>query len=190
MESNARTLIARRTTGLSVVCALVETSESRNSPLRSSLQQTQDPNGETFLRYVNPRLSPANYSAVMVEPISMYPTAEPGDQLSQATIDQIRSCGTTCLRQAIGSRVRVVEAPGARVVKLQVAVTGVANTAEGLKPNQVVPMAFVATMAVNSVAGAPQMAKLLVDALATDSRAHAYRRALAARRIEYAGDHV
>ena len=135
----------------------------------SNLQQTQDPNGETFLRYVNPKLTPANYSAVIVEPITMYPKAEPSDQLSQATIDQIRGYGTTCLRQAIGSRVRVVEAPGPGVVKLQVAITGVASTAEGLKPYQVVPMAFVATMAVNTVAGAPQQAKLLVEALATDS---------------------
>lgn len=31
----------------------------------SNLQQTQDPNGETFLRYVNPKLNPMNYSAVI-----------------------------------------------------------------------------------------------------------------------------
>ena len=136
----------------------------------SNLQQTQDPNGETFLRYVNPKLNPANYSAVMVEPLTMYPSAEPSDQLSQATIDQIRGYGTTCLRQAIASKARVVSAPGPGVVKLQVAITGVSSSAEGLKPYQVVPMAFVATMAVNTVAGAPQQAKLLVEGLATDSQ--------------------
>lgn len=135
----------------------------------SNLQQTQDANGQPILRYVNPKLNPQNYSAVMVEPLTMYPKAEPSDQLSQATIDQIRGYGTTCLRQAIASRARVVEVPGPGVVKLQVAITGVASTAQGLKPYQVVPMAFVATMAVNSVAGAPQQAKLLVEALATDS---------------------
>ncbi|SIT38092.1 putative lipoprotein [Paraburkholderia ribeironis] len=135
----------------------------------SNLQETTDPNGQPLLRYVNPRLNPSNFSAVIVEPITMYPKAEPTAQLSQATIDQIRGYGTTCLKQAIASRVRVVETPGPEVVKLQVAVTGVASTAEGLKPYQVVPMAFVATMAVNTVAGAPQQAKLLVEALGTDS---------------------
>jgi hypothetical protein len=135
----------------------------------SNLQQTQDPNGETFLRYVNPRLNPANYSAVIVEPLTMYPKADPTDQLSQATIDQVRGYGTTCLKQAIGSRVRVVETPGPGVVRLQVAITGVASTSQGLKPYQLVPMAFVATMAVDSVAGAPQQAKLLVEARGTDS---------------------
>lgn len=135
----------------------------------SNLQETKDPNGETVLRYVNPKLTPANYSAVIVEPLTTYPKAEPTEQLSEATIDQIRSYGTTCLRQAIGSRVRVVETRGPGVVDLQVAITGVASTAQGLKPYQYVPMAFVATMATNAVAGAPQQAKLLVEARGTDS---------------------
>jgi hypothetical protein len=135
----------------------------------SNLQQTTDPNGQTFLRYMSPKLNPTNYSAVIVEPVSMYPKAEPTEQLTQATIDQVRSYATTCLRQSIGSRVRVVNAPAPGVVKLQVAITGVASSAEGLKPYQILPMAFVATMAVDTVAGAPQQAKLLVEALGTDS---------------------
>ncbi|WP_244808375.1 DUF3313 family protein [Caballeronia zhejiangensis] len=49
----------------------------------------------------------------------MYPKAEPTDQLSQATIDQIRGYGTTCLKQAIGSRVRVVEAPAPGVTSVK-----------------------------------------------------------------------
>jgi hypothetical protein len=135
----------------------------------SSLQQTTDPNGESFLRYINPKLNPTNYNAVIVEPVSMYPKAEPTEQLTQATIDQVRSYATTCLKQAISSRVRVAETPGPGVVKLQVAITGVASSAEGLKPYQVLPVAFVATMAVDTVAGAQQKAKLLVEALGTDS---------------------
>jgi hypothetical protein len=164
---------------VAVAITLIAGCASSNTPTQSEysgflgnysdLKQSTDPNGETFLRYVNPKLNPANYSAVIVEPLTMYPKAEPTEQLSQATIDQVRSYGTTCLRQAIASRTRVVETPGPGVVKLQVAVTGVASSAEGLKPYQVVPMAFVATMAVNSVAGAPQQAKLLIEALGTDS---------------------
>ncbi|MBP0595751.1 DUF3313 domain-containing protein [Paraburkholderia sp. LEh10] len=172
-----KTICAAATT---VAMMLIAGCASNNTPTQSeysgflgdysNLQQTQDPNnGETILRYVNPKLNPSNYSAVIVEPLEMYPKAEPSEQLSQATIDQIRGYGTTCLRQAIASRVRVVETPGPGVVKVQVAITGVANTAVGLKPYQVVPMAFVATMAVNTVAGAPQQAKLLVEARSTDS---------------------
>ena len=146
--------------------------QSENSgflPGYSDLQQATDANGETFLRYINPKLTPANYSAVIVEPVVFFPQAEPTAQVSQETLDQIRGYGSTCLKQAIASRVRVVDAPGPGVVKLQVALTGVATTAAGLKPYQYVPQAFVVSMAVNAVAGAPQQAKLLVEAMGTDS---------------------
>lgn len=135
----------------------------------SNLQETKDAYGETVHRYIDPDLNPANYTAIIVEPLTIYPKAEPTEQLSQATIDQIRSYGTTCLRRAIGSKVRVVQSPGPGVAKLQVAITGVASEKEGLKPYQVVPIAFVATMAANSVEGAQHDAKLVVEALGTDS---------------------
>ncbi|MEI6002842.1 DUF3313 domain-containing protein [Paraburkholderia bengalensis] len=164
---------------IAVAAVFVAGCASNNTPTKSeysgflgdysNLQQTQDAKGETFLRYINPKLNPTNYSAVIVEPISMYPKAEPTEQLSQTTIDQVRNYATTCLTQAMASKVRVVEAPGPGVLRLQVAITGVASTAQGLKPYQVVPMAFVATMAVNSIAGAPQQAKLLIEARGTDS---------------------
>ncbi|HEX7907812.1 MAG TPA: DUF3313 domain-containing protein [Paraburkholderia sp.] len=146
-----------------------QTEYSGYLPNYSDLTQATDPNGETFLRYINPKLNPANYSAIIVDPVVFYPKAEPTEQVSQATLDQIRGYGTTCLRQAIASRVQVVDAPGPGVVKLQVALTGVATTAAGLKPYQYVPQAFIISMAVNAVAGAPQQSKLLVEALGTDS---------------------
>lgn len=146
-----------------------QTEYSGYLPNYSDLTQAADPDGETFLRYINPKLNPANYSAIIVDPVVFYPKADPTEQVSQATLDQIRGYGTTCLRQAIASRVQVVDAPGPGVVKLQVALTGVASTAAGLKPYQYVPQAFIISMAVNAVAGAPQQSKLLVEAIGTDS---------------------
>jgi uncharacterized membrane protein len=135
----------------------------------SDLQKFQDAKGETVLRYINPKLNPKNYSAVIVEPMGMYPKAQPTEQLTQDTIDQIQRYGSACLRRALASKVRVVDAAGPGVLRLQVAITGVVSTSQPLKPYQVVPMAFVATMAINSVAGAPQQARLLAEARGTDS---------------------
>jgi len=135
----------------------------------SDLRQTTDSAGETILRYVNPRLTPANYVAVIVDPVVTYPRPEPTNQVSQQTLDEIRNYLTTSLRSAIGSKARVVNAPGPGVARLQIAITGVASQTEGLKPYEVVPVAFVATMATNAVEGQQQRAKLLVEALATDS---------------------
>ncbi|TDY42649.1 uncharacterized protein DUF3313 [Paraburkholderia rhizosphaerae] len=174
-----RKTIFFRAASIAIAVVFVAGCASSNTPTQSeysgflkdysNLHETTDPDGETFLRYVNPKLNPTNYSAVIVEPVTMYPKAEPTDQLSQATIDQVRNYSTACLKQAIGSRVKVTETPGPGVVNLRVAITGVASSAEGLQPYQVLPMAFVATMAIDTVAGAPQKAKLLVEALGTDS---------------------
>lgn len=146
-----------------------QTEYSGYLPGYSDLTQATGPDGETFLRYINPKLTPANYNAIIVDTVTFYPRAEPTAQVSQATLDQIRDYGTTCLRQAIASRVRVVDTPGPGVVKLNVALTGVATTEAGLKPYQYVPQAFVISMAVNAVEGAPQQSKLLVEVLGTDS---------------------
>jgi hypothetical protein len=147
----------------------MQTEYSGFLPNYSDLTQATDANGETILRYINPKLTPANYHAVIIEPVIFYPKAEPTEQVSQATLDQIRGYTSTCVRQAIASRVQVVDTPGPGVGKIQIALTGVASTAEGLKPWQYVPQAFVISMAVNKVEGAPQQAKLLVEVLGTDS---------------------
>jgi hypothetical protein len=133
------------------------------------LKEVEGPSGEKFLRYASPMFTPANYSAVMVEKVEFYPRPEPTAQLSQETIDQIGSYLTDTLRQKIGEKVRVVDAPGPGVAKLNVAITGVAGEKEGLKPYQIIPVAFVVTMASRGISGTPEEAKLVVEARATDS---------------------
>jgi Protein of unknown function (DUF3313) len=133
------------------------------------LKEVEGPNGEKFLRYTNPRLNPANYSAVMIEKVEFYPRPAPTEQLSQETIDQIGSYMTDTLRQKIGEKVQVVEKPGPGVARLNVAITGAAGEKEGLKPYQIIPVAFVITMASRGVSGTPEEAKLVVEARATDS---------------------
>jgi hypothetical protein len=133
------------------------------------LKEVKGPNGEKFLRYTNPMFTPANYRAVMIDKVEFYPKPEPTEQLSQETIDQIGSYMTDTLRQKIGEKVNVVDRPGPGVAKLNVAITGVAGEKEGLKPYQIIPVAFVITMASRGVSGTPEEAKLVVEARATDS---------------------
>jgi hypothetical protein len=133
------------------------------------LKEVEGPEGEKFLRYTNPMFTPANYHAVMIDKVEFYPKPEPTEQLSQETIDQIGSYLTDTLRQKIGEKVKVVDRPGPGVAKLNVAITGVAGEKEGLKPYQIIPVAFVITMASRGVSGTPEEAKLVVEARATDS---------------------
>jgi len=133
------------------------------------LKEVEGPEGEKFLRYTSPMFTPANYHAVMIEKVEFYPKPEPTEQLSQETIDKIGSYLTDTLRQKIGEKVKVEDRPDPGVVKLNVAITGVAGEKEGLKPYQIIPVAFVITMASRGVSGTPEEAKLVVEARATDS---------------------
>lgn len=63
----------------------------------------------------------------------------------------------------------MVDNPGPGVAELKVAITGVAGEKEGLKPYQIVPVAFVATMAYRGVAGTPEEARLVVESEVKDS---------------------
>jgi hypothetical protein len=119
-------------------------------------KEMEGPEGEKFLRYASPMFTPANYNAVIVEPVEFYPKPEPTAQLSQETIQQIGSYLIDTLRQTIGEQVQVVNRPGPGVAKLNVAITGVAAEKEGLKPYQVIPVAFVITMASRGISGTPQ----------------------------------
>jgi Protein of unknown function (DUF3313) len=171
-KSIARLFVVTITTALVAGCASnAPTKEDYSGYLGSyqDLKEVEGPNGEKFLRYTNPMFNPANYRAVMVEKVEFYPRPEPTAQLSQETIDQIGTYLTDTLRQKIGEKGQVVDRPGPGVAKLNVAITGVAGEKEGLKPYQVIPVAFVVTMASRGISGTPEEAKLVVEARATDS---------------------
>ena len=168
----SRLFMVAVTTALVVGCASnAPTKQDYSGYLGSyqDLKEVEGPNGEKFLRYANPMFTPANYHAVMIGKVEFYPSPEPTEQLSQETIDQIGSYLTDSLRQKIGEKVQVVDRPGPGVAKLKVAITGVAGEKEGLKPYQIIPVAFVITMASRGVSGTPEEAKLVVEAKATDS---------------------
>jgi hypothetical protein len=168
----SRLFMVAVTTALVVGCASnMPTKEDYSGYLGSyqDLKEVEGPNGEKFLRYANPMFTPANYHAVMIEKVVFYPRPAPTEQLSQETIDQIGSYLTDSLYQKIGEKVQVVDRPGPGVAKLKVAITGVAGEKEGLKPYQIIPVAFVITMASRGVSGTPEEAKLVVEAKATDS---------------------
>jgi hypothetical protein len=168
----SRFLVTGAVLALIAGCASnVPTKEDYSGYLGSygDLKEVEGPNGEKFLRYASPLFTPANYHAVIVEPVTFYPKPQPTAQLTQATIDQIGADLTDTLRAKIGEKVQVVDRPGPGVARLNVAITGVAGEKEGLKPYQVIPVAFVITMASRGISGTPEEAKLVVEARANDS---------------------
>jgi hypothetical protein len=127
-------------------CAVVAVAdEQKNSGFLKDytlLQQQQDSAGAPVQRYINPKLSAGSYKKIMIEPVIYYPEPQPSEKVDAATLEQVRNYLTDQLRQRIGSKIPVVDQPAADVVRMRVAITGVAAEKPGLKAYELVPIGF------------------------------------------------
>ena len=135
----------------------------------SDVMKTKDPKGNTVYRYASPKLNPANYSAVMIQPVEYYPKPEPTEQVSQQTLDQIRAYLGESLHKSIGGKVKVVDKPGPGVARLNVAITAAVPDKQSLKAYQYIPLAFIYVMGKRAISGQTEEAHLVIEAQGTDS---------------------
>jgi hypothetical protein len=158
-------------TALVVGCSGAPTKEDYSGYLGdySDLKEAKAPDGVTVMRYASPKLTPANYNAVLLQKVQFYPKPEPTDQLTQKSIDEISTYLNQTLREKIEAKVKVTDTPGPGVANVRWAVTAVAPDKMGLKPYQVIPVAFIVTMASRGISGTPEQAKIVIEAEATDS---------------------
>ncbi|OZI63349.1 DUF3313 domain-containing protein [Bordetella genomosp. 11] len=136
----------------------------------SKMHQTEAPDGGRRLSYLNPRFTPANYNALLLEPVVYYPEPQPTEKVSMATLDQIRTYADTSLRQKLGQQVRLVEKPGPGVARVRVAVTAVGSENQPLAFYQYIPVALLVTGAKAAIEGGrPQDATIAIETSITDS---------------------
>lgn len=135
----------------------------------SSLADSKDAQGQPIRAWASPKLTPANYNAVLLDPLVFYPEPKPNEQVSAETLQQMLAYTNDTLKRSLSQRFKVVDRPGPGVVRIRAAFTSVAAQGEGLKPYQFVPMAFVATMALRTATGTPERAFIVIEAEATDS---------------------
>ena len=131
----------------------------------SALKEVKDAAGDTVMRYVNPKLKPGTYKAVMIDPTQYYPAPKPSEQVSSRTLTDISNYLDNGLRAKLGAKVTIVSEPGPGVLRIRPAITAVAPKTVGLKPYQVIPVAFV----VSSVKGRGKEASIQVEVDVVDS---------------------
>ncbi|WP_231934054.1 DUF3313 domain-containing protein [Bordetella bronchialis] len=136
----------------------------------SKMHKMDAPGGGTRLSYLNPRFTPANYKAVLLEPVVYYPEPQPTENVSMETLNQLRTYIDTSLRQKLGSQVRLVDRPGPGVARIRIALTAVGSENEPLAPYQYIPIALVVTGAKAAIEGGrPQEATVAIETSVTDS---------------------
>ncbi|WP_087135591.1 DUF3313 domain-containing protein [Caballeronia arationis] len=106
---------------------------------------------------------------ILLDPLVFYPEPRPSEQVSAETLKQILAYSNDSLKRSFSQRFRVVDRAGPGVLRIRAAFTSVAARGQGLKPYQVVPMAFVATMALRTATGKPERAFIVVEVEGTDS---------------------
>jgi hypothetical protein len=136
----------------------------------SKMHETQAPGGGNRLSYLNPKFTPANYNAILLDPVTYYPEPQPTENVSMETLNQIRGYVDTSLRQKIGQEVHLVDKPGPGVARIRVAVTAVGNKDQPLAVYQYIPIALVVTGAKAAIEGGrPQDATIAIESSVTDS---------------------
>lgn len=129
----------------------------------SGLVETKDAAGDTVLRYMNPKIKPGTYQKVLLDHTQYYPAPKPTEQVSASTLTEISNYVDQGLRAKLGEK--VVTEPGPGVLRLRPAITSVAAQTPGLKPYQVVPIAFI----ISSAAGRGKEAAIQIEVEMVDS---------------------
>jgi hypothetical protein len=112
----------------------------------ANMEEVRSPSGEHAKRWIAPGVSFAQYDAVMLDKTVFHPEPQPTEQLGMATLHQIAASLDEAFRRELQTVVRVVDKPGPNVLRLRPAITAAAAKDEGLKPYQLLPVAFVLTM--------------------------------------------
>jgi hypothetical protein len=135
----------------------------------SGVEKVKGPLGEDIHRMVSPRLTPDNYHALIVEKVQFYPEPKPTEKVSQETLNEIVDYINDQLKVSLANKVELTDQPGPGVARLRLAVTGVGAKVEGLKPYQFIPVALVLTTVKRAALGAPEDAKLYLEAEVSNS---------------------
>ncbi len=120
-----------------------EADHSGYLPDYSRLQDVSTEEG-SLQRWLDSSVTDGNYKKLMIDPVIMF--QEGGATLSaeqQAEVDKFSADFDQLLLSSLSKVVDVVAQPGADVLRVKPAVTGVATVTEGMKAYEVIPIAAV-----------------------------------------------
>ncbi len=134
----------------------------------SKLKVAKDRMGVERRVWISEKLTRENYKAVLLEPVTFYPKEQPNEQVSLGALNDIRAYIDSALRETVTKTLPTAPAAGPGVVRARVALTA-ASVNKDLKAYQLIPVAFVFTMAKRAAGATEYPVKLYVEAEITDS---------------------
>jgi hypothetical protein len=132
-------------------CVSKVTEQSQYSgflPSYDGLQEVTTPSGATVLRWMAPGFNPSAYKTVVFKQLVLFPAPQPTDRVDLKTLQDLQSFASLSAKNVLSQKFLVVPdlkaAPaGSRTMIMNVAITGVSASNEGMKWYEVVPVAAV-----------------------------------------------
>ncbi len=107
------------------------------------LQEVEIHKGAKGKRWFAPHLNSENYQSALVDDVVLYPTPEPGPQVSAETLEEIQKYLSSQLHGKIAAVIPSADAAGPGVVQIQTALTGVEVKTEGLHVTELIPVSAI-----------------------------------------------
>ena len=134
----------------------------------SKLKMVTDSKGVERRVWISEKLTRENYKAVLLDPVTFYPKEQPNEQVSLSALNDISAYIDAALRETVTASLPTAPAAGPGIARVRVALTA-ASVNKDLKAYQLIPVAFVFTMAKRAAGASEYPVKLYVEAELTDS---------------------
>lgn len=117
-------------------------------PSYDGLQEVTTPSGAKVMRWMAPGFTPGAYNTVVFKKLELFPAPQPTERVNLQTLQDLQSYASLSARNTLSQKFLVVPdlnaAPaGSRTLIMNVAITGVSASNEGMKWYEVVPVAAV-----------------------------------------------
>jgi hypothetical protein len=164
--------------GLSVLvgCASTQTDSVANREQYSGffanyeeLTEVTGINDQEYLRWVSPGITAGQYTSIYPQGIIFYPRLTPQQLASRDTLSQIRDYFDEALKRELSAAGVLAAGPGPSVAEIQLAITGVYISHEGVKALEVLPIGAAIGLGEAAMGARDQIVQVVVEGKATDS---------------------
>jgi hypothetical protein len=89
------------------------------------MKETSTPTGGTSLLWVSSELKKKKYTAIMIDPVGLYPRPPLLAKVSKGRMLEALTYMREQTKKAVGKEIKIVDQPGPNVLRLDAAITGV-----------------------------------------------------------------
>lgn len=129
----------------------------------SKLEDVTSPSGHRAKRWMAPDMVPGKYDKLLLENTVLYPEPGATDQVSTATLKEITAYLDEALRRELAGAIQLTTEPGPKTLRVRPAITAAAAKDQGLKPRELIPLAFVIAAAKKATGNRAKDAVIAVE---------------------------